>query len=361
MWAGFESRFNGILKNLAYHSELADKEAAAADIAEAVRHSKADDESWEQQEREWTAVSINQYILYGRQELTQYQVKIQKVLAWLGTSDPLPADLLDRHIRDCLPGSCDWFMKHKATELWLGDSAKNPLLWLCGKPGAGMLIYRCDDSFADVCEGKSMICSALVQHAEANDFHVFYYFCSFLGSHSDGPSRLLRSLISQVIQKHQDLAIYVHDVYFKYHPVPTKKALLTLLPELLQGLGSVRLVVDGVDEWLSRDQKDLLKDLSQIISTDQTSHICKIMIASRETIDLSRSLRKKDKSSMTISLSNDDEGLAVTCSIANFINNKLSDLPDHFVELDPDASIMVHVKKTLLEKSHGKSTPTVDQ
>jgi hypothetical protein len=59
MWAGFESRFNGILKNLAYHSELADKEAAAADIAEAVRHSKADDESWEQQEREWTAVSIN--------------------------------------------------------------------------------------------------------------------------------------------------------------------------------------------------------------------------------------------------------------------------------------------------------------
>jgi hypothetical protein len=205
-----------------------------------------------------------------------------------------------------------------------------------------------------------MICFALVHHAEANDFHVFYYFCSFLGSHSDGPSRLLRSLISQVIQKHQDLAIYVHDVYFKSHPVPTKKALLTLLPELLQGLGSVRLVVDGVDEWLSRDQKDLLKDLSQIISTDQSSHICKIMIASRETIDLSWSLRKKDKSSMTISLSNDDEGLAVTRSIANFINNKLSDLPDHFVELDPDASIMVHVKKTLLEKSHGKSNPAVD-
>ncbi|KAI4613948.1 hypothetical protein J4E80_006636 [Alternaria sp. BMP 0032] len=316
-WAGFESRFSGILNDLAYHTELADKEAAAADIAESVRRSKADDENWEQQEREWTAV------------------KIQKVLAWLGTTDTLPANLLDWHLRDYLPRSCDWFIQHKATELWLGDSAKIPLLWLCGKPGAG----------------KSMICSALVQHTEVNDFHVFYYFCSFRGSRSDGPSRLLRSLISQVIQKHQDLAIYVHDVCFKSNPQPTKKALLTLLPELLRGLGSVRLIVDGIDEWTSRDQKELLDDLSQMVSTDQSSHVCKIMVASRDTMATSR--RKKDKLSTMISLSGGDEGLAVTRAIASFINDKLSDLPEHFEQLDPDSSIMAHVKKTLLEKSQG--------
>jgi len=60
MWLGFESRFNEILKSLAYHSDLADKEAAAADIAEAIRRSKADDERWERQENEWNAVSICQ-------------------------------------------------------------------------------------------------------------------------------------------------------------------------------------------------------------------------------------------------------------------------------------------------------------
>jgi len=59
MWAGFESRFNGILHSLAYHSELADKEAAAADIAESIRRGKADNDKWEQQEREWAAVSAN--------------------------------------------------------------------------------------------------------------------------------------------------------------------------------------------------------------------------------------------------------------------------------------------------------------
>ena len=286
----------------------------------------------------------------------QIQVKVQTVLAWLGTTDTPPADLLDRRIQNYLPGSCDWFIQHKATEQWLGDSAKNPFFWLCGKPGAGMSKYRRDYSLADLCEGKSMICSVLVQHTEANAIHVIYYFCSFLGSQSDGLSRLLRSLISQVIQKHQDLATYVHDVYFKSHPAPTKKALLTLLTELLQGLGSVRLIVDGIDEWAERDQTELLKDLSQIISTDQSSHICKIMIASRETIVTSR--RKKDKSSMTISLSTGDESLAVTRSIVSFVNDKLSNLPDHCDELDPDSSIMAHVKKTLIEKSHGQSCST---
>ncbi|KAH8635933.1 hypothetical protein IG631_07767 [Alternaria alternata] len=189
MWLGFESRFNEILKSLAYHSDLADKEAAAADIAEAIRRSKADDERWERQENEWNAA------------------KVQKVLAWLGTSDTSPADLLERHIHNCLPGSCDWFIKHNATQLWLGDSTKNPFLWLCGKPGAGMLICNLSLSSADLFEGKSIISSALVQHAQTNGFHVFYYFCNSFASHTDVPGRLLRAITSQVIQKHQSLAI----------------------------------------------------------------------------------------------------------------------------------------------------------
>ncbi|CAN9080448.1 unnamed protein product [Alternaria alternata] len=287
MWAGFESRFNGLLKNLTYHSELVDKEASAADIAEAFRRSKINDEKWEQQEREWNST----------------------VLGWLETSDTMPADILEHHLQDCLPNSCDWFVQHEETQLWLEDATKNPLLWLCGKPGA-----------------------------------VFYYFCSSLRSNADGPitrpNRLLRSIISEVIQKHQDLAIYVHDVYFMAHPVPSKKALLNLLPELLRGLGSVRLIIDGIDEWVSRDQKDVLNDLSQIVSIDKSSHICKVLVASRETMEISRSLRRKNKSATTISLSNGDEDLAISRSIARFVESKLSDLPDHFDELDPDASIM---------------------
>ena len=123
----------------------------------------------------------------------------------------------------------------------------------------------------------------------------------------------------------------------------------------------MRLIVDGLDEWDPRYQKGLLKDLSQMVSTDQNSYVCKIMIASRDTMDISRSIRKKDKSTMTVSLSDGDEDLAINRSIANFVEDKLSDLPDHFDELDPDTSIVTQVKKTLLEKSHGNLCPTFSQ
>ncbi|KAF2833694.1 hypothetical protein CC86DRAFT_13602 [Ophiobolus disseminans] len=319
LWAGFEVRFNSILRSLAYHSELVDKEAVAADISDAVRRYKEESEKWEQQEREWEAT------------------KIRTVLSWLETSGTIPADAVEQLIHDCLPNSCDWFIQHYQTQSWLDDSGNNALLWLCGKPGAG----------------KSTICSSLVRHAETNSINVFYYFCSYLGNSTEGPSRLLRSLISQILQKHQDLVTYVHDVYFRSHPVPTKKALLQLLPELLRSLGSVRLIVDGIDEWEPRDQSDLLKDLTQIISTDRSAYICKVMIASRTTLEISRILHRKSRPAVIVSLSESDEGLALSHSIGQLVDDKLSDLPDHFTDLDPESLIVAQIKQALLEKSNG--------
>jgi hypothetical protein len=84
MWAGFESRFNGILKNLAYHAELADKEAAAADIAEAVRRSKVDDEKWEQQEHEWNAVSVYQRASETHWLTLYTNLRLKSRKSWLG-------------------------------------------------------------------------------------------------------------------------------------------------------------------------------------------------------------------------------------------------------------------------------------
>lgn len=119
MWAGFESRFGTILTRLAYHSELIHKEAVAVDISDAVTRSKEEADRWEQQEREWQAL------------------KVRTVLSWLATDNPALEDSLERHIRDCLPHSCDWFIQHRKTKLWLEDGAENAVLWLYGKPGAG--------------------------------------------------------------------------------------------------------------------------------------------------------------------------------------------------------------------------------
>lgn len=201
--------------------------------------------------------------------------------------------------------------------------------------------------------GKSVLCSSLVQYAEAKGTNVFFYFCSYHGNATGSSSRLLRSLTAQIIQKHRDLAFHVYEKYLQSYPVPSRRALLGLLPELLQGLGSLRFIVDGIDEWDERDQKEVLRDLMQMLSTDCSSFLCKIMIASRDTLEISRSLRKNNKAAVSISLSDGDEGISIDRSIGHFVDNKLSNLPDHFNELDPDSSVLAQIKRTLLGKSNG--------
>jgi hypothetical protein len=186
-----------------------------------------------------------------------------------------------------------------------------------------------------------------------NTLDVFYYFCSYLTDSLDSCSTLLRSLASQIIQKHQDLAIFVYNVYIELHPKSTKKALVELLPKLLQAVGSTRLVFDGLDEWGGREQKELLDCLAGIISTDRGLYICKVLISSRDTLEISRSLTKKFKTSVLSSLSSGHESTKVNESIAHFVDAKLSQMPSHLDSLDPQGSILADIKQKLLEKSNG--------
>jgi len=336
MWDGFESRFGDILRSLANHSELVDKEAVAVNIVDAVARSKEDVDRWEQQEREWQAL------------------KVRAVLSWLAADDTPPEDTLERHTRDCLPGSCDWFIQHPKIQPWLKDSAENAILWLYGKPGAGRSPSPSNPTIGSLLLlGKSVLCSSLVQNADTKGTNIFVYFCSYLGNSTETSSRLLQSLVAQIVQKHQDLALHVYYKYSKSHPIPSRRALLNLLPELLRSLGSVRFVIDGIDEWGEREQKEALQDLMQMLSTDPSSCVCKILLASRDTLEISRILRKKNKPAVSISLSSGDECTAIDRSIGHFVDSKLLDLPEHFDQLDPDSSVLAQVKRTLLEKSNG--------
>ena len=119
MWSTLDTHFAGTLDSLAYHSKLMDQEAAAVDIAEAVKHHKLDADESRNQEREWRAYNI------------------QKVLAWLDVGTISSLNTLQKCNDVCLAGSYHWLISLKAVELWLDDGAQKKLLWLKGKPGAG--------------------------------------------------------------------------------------------------------------------------------------------------------------------------------------------------------------------------------
>lgn len=202
--------------------------------------------------------------------------------------------------------------------------------------------------------GKSYICSNVVQHLEAKGFNVLYYYCSYLTKTADSCTTLLQSLASQLIQKHQDLALFVYNDFFAVHPKATQKALVELLPKLLQAIGSTRLVIDGLDEWDVHQQKELLSCLPGILSNDRTSYICKVLISSRDTLEISRNLVRKFKTSPVISLSSSDERHAVDKSIACFVDARLAKVPSHIKDMDPQRAILDVIKQKLLRKSNGK-------
>lgn len=120
MWGNFDSRFNSILARLAHHSELVDKEAAAVNISEAIERRTLDSQRWDNQEFEWRAV------------------KLHAVMSWLGFNGAPAEDELDKLSRECLRGSCDWIVHNANVKLWLASGKSNKLVWLHGKPGAGM-------------------------------------------------------------------------------------------------------------------------------------------------------------------------------------------------------------------------------
>jgi len=119
MWANFDTRFKSILANLAYHSDLIDKEAISIDIAASSKRRKEDVERFEKQEKEWKSAKLN------------------ATLSWLGFATHVVDDKVDNLTRDCSPGICDWLLKHPSIEPWLQDQDPCSVVWLHGKPGAG--------------------------------------------------------------------------------------------------------------------------------------------------------------------------------------------------------------------------------
>jgi hypothetical protein len=124
MWANFDTRFRAILANLAYHSDLIDKEAISIDIAASSKRREEDVERFEKQEREWKDAKLN------------------ATLSWLGFGSHFVDDKVDDLTRDCLPGTCDWLFEHPKIKPWLQDQNQCAVVWLHGKPGAGQSTKR---------------------------------------------------------------------------------------------------------------------------------------------------------------------------------------------------------------------------
>ncbi|KAI1734594.1 hypothetical protein F4680DRAFT_336723 [Xylaria scruposa] len=293
-WANFDFRFNSILASMAKHSEAIDQEATTIDIIEA--------KQW----RERLALQVTD------RENDRIDRQRQSVIAWLALEHLPQDDNREKLIRDCLQGSCDWVLKQEEMASWAKIDSKLSVIWLHGKPGAG----------------KSVICANLVDLLEDSRTTTFSYFCKY--HQNDTSSQILKTLALKIIETSPDLSTIAFTEFVQKYREPSLKILRTMLagsrdkPGLLHGIPTCRIVVDGLDECDSKEQKYIVEDLLQLVSAKSSNFNCKLLLSSRDVPEISRVMRKNRRDFGVISLSNESNSLNHTIQV--FVESRLKDL-----------------------------------
>ena len=200
--------------------------------------------------------------------------------------------------------------------------------------------------------GKTTLATYLAEHcALSPSSDLLYCLCSYgFGKAEQNPcGLLLRSLIAQLLRRHTDLLPYVYDNYVKLGAVPSLKNIKELLLLLLDSLGTIFLILDGLDECEAIHQKQMLAELTALrqIPGNRPSGAArlKVLICSRETKDIQRKLIKVP----TVSLSKQQ---FVDRDIAIFVRNSLQELVERFEE-----AIVHELERDLVSKADGELYP----
>lgn len=171
---------------------------------------------------------------------------------------------------------------------------------------------------------------------------------------------ILATLISQTLRQRADLATYVYEEFVAESRSLSVQNLQELLSNLLPQLVMPRILIDGIDECIRYDMhgkpsdltpvKDVLVSILQLESPTQGCAPTKILIVSRDILELVGKLSKRP----TVAL--DEESDALTADITRFATKSLKAIREKFDELVGVDNILEEVKKNVVSKSQGMST-----
>ncbi|KAK1458952.1 NACHT domain-containing protein [Colletotrichum melonis] len=299
-WKDFGHRLKAILSRLATNRDLVDREAASFEIVEAMDERKR---------------LMREAAKRENERLDEYA---RQVFEWLqlGVCDREQEDLLNDFQEARVPETCEWLMRHPEVMTWLDEEDKRQVLWLKGKPGSGEQNPACT---------------------------ILKVFCAQM-------LRLNRRLLPYIYEEH---------VRFNSTLPLTKVRQITKL--LVDSLGHVFLVVDGIDEYLDHDQVRIFEELSRLLkppsdtadglgasdSADGTRmSSVKLFISSRETQPILREIKKRWKQPAVINLTKDKEHALVSEDISRFAKVKLRALHDEF-----DEDVLQSILESLMSKA----------
>jgi hypothetical protein len=131
LWKDFGARFTGIIDGLKKQREFVDREAVSIDILESKESRIRAQEEIEQQQKHST-------LLIGQNEAILKNLQFQQSIAWLSVVEQDQGMRFERLCRRRHDETCAWVMELPEIKSWMRLDATNIIVWLSGKPGAGM-------------------------------------------------------------------------------------------------------------------------------------------------------------------------------------------------------------------------------
>lgn len=194
--------------------------------------------------------------------------------------------------------------------------------------------------------GKTMLCAHLVNALRSDKTTTtFYYFCGSPANSHTNCSRILRSLIIQLIRYEPALATHVCTEYVRQGVSASVAQLRKVLTDLLSAVPPPQILVDGLDECDPSSHAQILSEL--LTFSNPSTKLAKVLISSREGDSIGRKLRQKP----TLSLR--EESQSVENDINTFIKVMLQRTRTEWC-FDVSEASLAKIEKELLRLSNGE-------
>jgi len=241
--------------------------------------------------RQWR-IKAQEEIL--RQEKQSQDFYLHDSISWLKVSDEEHDDELERLSDKRQKGTCEWVFRNALFQSWKDDVHGEPILWVKGIPGAGGCRDDVDGVLADLEIGKTILSTYMIKRLKEEDeksFTTAYHICNSYTTGKNLLAEILRSFTLQFLRDNLELAPYIFENYANKGLAPSIVRMRKLIPELLATIPSIRIIVDGLDEYPEPDQRIILSELVGLskISSGQ----CKILFSNREGATISKILAGK--------------------------------------------------------------------
>lgn len=188
---------------------------------------------------------------------------------------------------------------------------------------------------------------------------LIHHFCSQRYSSSITYEQILRSILLQLLRKDDELVAHVYAECVLGKKPPTIQALERLLLHLFKIASReprqtdyIWIIIDGLNECESRRQLSVVNLINQITSNTagMGDTICKVLISSRNSAQITMKLRKNQIVSLTEEKSN------MKRAIRQYVSQRLRSMHEILCQLELTRKDIDDIECVITNKADGSLT-----